>query len=90
MYAVPKPGKKSKDSRPSRDDFELQELAEQLAEAKENAAPLNFTLWRKMEKVQGVVVDMDPRTQRVHIQTRYSGVLKVLFIDILKTEVVEQ
>ncbi|GIO33283.1 hypothetical protein J2TS6_44240 [Paenibacillus albilobatus] len=89
MYAVPKPGKKTKSSRPSRDDFELQELAEKLEEAKESNARLNLTVWRMPEQVQGTIDKLDPGTQRVHIQTRFDGMLKVPFIDILSAERVE-
>ncbi|GIO33147.1 hypothetical protein J2TS6_42880 [Paenibacillus albilobatus] len=86
MYAVPKPTKTKKDSRPSRDDFELQELAEQLDEARESRTQLSFTIWRKPNTVKGIVTKMDPGTQRVHIQTSYEGILKVPFLDILRAE----
>lgn len=89
MNAMPKPSKKSKTGRPARDEFELQELAEKLSNAKEERTQLVFTIWRSNEQVQGVIDKMDATTQRVHIQTRDKGLLKVLFIDILSVDIVE-
>ncbi|MEC0241952.1 YolD-like family protein [Paenibacillus dokdonensis] len=90
MYAVPKPpGKKSKATRPTRDDFELQELAEKLEEAKENHTRLNLTVWRMPEQIQGMIDKLDSGTQKVHVQTRYDGLLKIPFIDIMKAFNVE-
>ncbi|MFE9279332.1 YolD-like family protein [Streptomyces griseoincarnatus] len=89
MNAVPKPSKKRKESRPTRDEFELMEMAEKLEEAKESGKRLNLTVWRMQEQVQGVIDKLDPGTQRVHVQTRFNGMLKVPFIDILSAESVE-
>ena len=89
MSAIPKPSGKSKVSRPTRDESDLQELAEKLGQSKEGSTQLTLTIWKANETVQGTVVKMDSATQRVHIQTRYKGMLKIPFMDILLAENVE-
>ncbi|MEC0092523.1 YolD-like family protein [Paenibacillus macquariensis] len=89
MNAIPKPSGKSKVSRPTRDEFDLQELAEKLGQSLEGSTQLVFTIWKSSETAQGTVTKMDTATQRVHIQTRYEGLLKIPFIDILKAESLE-
>ncbi|MEC0089308.1 YolD-like family protein [Paenibacillus macquariensis] len=90
MNAVPKPsGKKSTVSRPKRDDFELEELAEKIGEAKESSKRLRFVVWRNNDLIEGIVTELEPATQRVHIQTRDNGLLKILFIDILRADNIE-
>jgi len=90
MSAVPKPSsKKSAVGRPKRDDFELEELAEKIGEAKESSKRLRFVVWRSNDLIEGIVTKLDPATQRVHIQTRDRGLFKVLFIDILRAEEIQ-
>lgn len=86
MTAIPKPKSKSKVSRPTRDEFELQELAEKLVTAEQNKEQLLFTIWRRDEIVRGTISKMDPGTQSVHILERAGGLLKVPFIDILEVD----
>ena len=89
MSAIPKPSGKSKVSRPTRDESDLQELAEKLGRSITDSTQLIFTIWKSSEIVTGIVTKMDIATQRVHIQTRYEGMLKIPFIDILAAEEVE-
>lgn len=79
---LPKPTKKKKSSRPSRDEFELEEIAEALKEAKEGKFEVVLTLWEK-EPVQGKVIKMDGQTQLIHVEKNVVTT-KVLFKDILK------
>ena len=83
MYSVPKPSKKYKESRPKRDDLELEELAERLTEAKESNTVLTFSLWRKEDPLTGTITKMDSRTQSVHVADKLGEIHKVPFIDIL-------
>ncbi|MFD2116163.1 YolD-like family protein [Paenibacillus yanchengensis] len=82
---VPKPSKKYKTKRPTRDEFVLEELGEMLLEAKNEETKVDLTVWNEDEKVTGIIVNMDSRTQRVHVST-YDGVVKVPFLDIMKVD----
>ena len=83
MLAVPKPTKKRKEPRPSRDEFELQELAESLEMAREEGKSLSFVVWRNPDPIRGTVEKMDPNTKTVHIKEQYGDVRKIPFLDIL-------
>ena len=83
MPPVAKPGKKNKVKRPTRDEFELEELGEQLVEAKQEDNEVVLTVWGWEETVCGRIVEMDARTKMVHVQ-RYGEVTKVPFMDIMK------
>lgn len=86
MYSVPKPSKKYKESRPKRDDLELEELAERLTEAKESNTVLIFSVWRREDRITGTITNMDSRTQSVHIIDNTGFLYKIPFIDILTAE----
>lgn len=79
---LPKPSKKKKVSRPSRDEFELEEIAESLKEAKEGNYDVVLTLWSK-DPIQGRITKMDGQTQLIHIERNFDTT-KVPFKDILK------
>ncbi|MNW58922.1 YolD-like protein [compost metagenome] len=83
MYSVPKPSKKYKESRPKRDELELEELADRLMEAKESNTRLAFMVWRREDVLKGIITKMDSRTQSVHIVDKLGKTQKVPFIDIL-------
>lgn len=71
--------------RPTRDEFELEELGEKLVEAKQEGNELLLTVWGADEKVRGVITELDSRTKKVHVE--YMGSLtKVPFLDIMKAE----
>ncbi|WP_054026726.1 YolD-like family protein [Bacillus sp. FJAT-28004] len=70
--------------RPTRDEFELEELGERLVEAKQEGTELLLTIWAQ-EQVRGVITVLDSRTKKVHVE--YMGsVTKVPFMDIMKVE----
>lgn len=73
---------KTKAKRPTRDEFELEELGERLTEAKEEATKVSLKVWGEDELVVGVIVNMDARTRMVHVGNR-SEITKVPFLDIM-------
>ncbi|WP_232242535.1 YolD-like family protein [Paenibacillus sp. GSMTC-2017] len=69
--------------RPTRDEFELEELGERLVEAYQGETELQLTVWNWDELVYGKIVKMDSRTKLVHVE--YNGeTTKVPFMDIMK------
>lgn len=80
---IPKPKKNSaKPKRPTRDEFELEELGERLVEVKEENTIVRLEVWNS-EEVTGRIVDMDSRTKMVHV-SQYGDIVKVPFLDIMK------
>lgn len=83
--SVPKPGKKYKVKRPTRDEYQLEELGERLVEAKEEETMVMLTVWGADQTVTGIIVGLDARTRLVHVSS--SGeVVKIPFLDIMKVE----
>lgn len=68
--------------RPTRDEFELEELGNQLTEAYQEKSTIVLTAWGWEEPVRGQIVTMDSRTGKVHVQ-QTQGLLKVPFMDIM-------
>ncbi|MED4602432.1 YolD-like family protein [Paenibacillus validus] len=71
--------------RPTRDEFVLEEIGNQLAEAKQENSEVLLTVWGWEEPVRGQIVLMDSRTGKVHIQ-RNEETAKVPFMDIMKVD----
>ncbi|OMF34667.1 hypothetical protein BK133_11695 [Paenibacillus sp. FSL H8-0548] len=71
--------------RPTRDEFELEELGERLVEAKQEGTELLLTVWAAAEQVRGVITVMDSRTKKVHVE-HMGNVVKIPFLDIMKVE----
>jgi hypothetical protein len=71
--------------RPTRDEFELEELGNQLVEAKNEDSEILLTVWGRQEQVRGVIVLLDSRTRLVHIQ-QSNELTKVPFLDIMKVD----
>lgn len=76
-----KPKKVKKLARPSRDEFELEEIANTLTEALEDKSELRLTVWRR----EGKVVKMDGNTKLIHIEN-FTETIKVPFMDILHVQ----
>lgn len=74
---------KNKQKRPTRDEFELEELGNQLVEAKEEENEVSLTVWGESETVIGRITVLDSRTRLVHVE-RNSEIIKVPFLDIMK------
>ncbi|MBW7456653.1 YolD-like family protein [Paenibacillus sepulcri] len=71
--------------RPTRDEFQLEELGERLTEAKQEDSELLLTVWGWENKVQGRIVLMDARTRLVHMEN-LGEITKVPFLDIMNVE----
>lgn len=69
--------------RPTRDEFVLEELGNQLVEAKQEDSEIVLTVWGWEEPVRGRIVEMDSRTGRVHIM-HLGAITKVPFMDIMQ------
>lgn len=69
--------------RPTRDEFELEELGNQLVEAKEDGDERVLTVWGKTEKVRGRITVLDSRTRLVHV-VNDETTRKIPFLDIMK------
>lgn len=84
-YGVPKPGKRYSAKRPTRDEFEMEELGNQLVEAKDEDSEVVLTVWGWEEQVRGKITDMDARKRLVSVSFQ-GNVTKVPFMDIMKIE----
>jgi len=71
--------------RPTRDEFVLEEIGNQLSEAKQENSEIVLTVWGWEEQVRGLITTMDSRTGKVHIQ-RDEETTKVPFMDIMKVD----
>ncbi|AOZ93091.1 YolD-like family protein [Paenibacillus crassostreae] len=71
--------------RPTRDEFELEELGNQLVEATYEDSEIMLTVWGREEQVRGVIMTLDSRTRLVHIQNDIE-VIRVPFLDIMKVD----
>lgn len=71
--------------RPTRDEFVLEEIGNQLTEAKQEDSEILLTVWGKEEQVRGRIVAMDSRTGRVHISLN-EEINKVPFMDIMRVD----
>ncbi len=69
--------------RPTRDEFELEELGNQLVEAKNEDSEIELTVWGREELVRGRITIMDSRTRLVHIANE-NEIIKVPFLDIMR------
>lgn len=67
-----------------RDEFDLEELANTLEEAKQDNKLRTFIIYRGDEPITGVVTNLDPSTKLIHIRDQYRDVHKIHFLDILK------
>ncbi|WP_313803220.1 YolD-like family protein [Cytobacillus sp.] len=76
---------KVKRKRPTRDEFELEEIGNTLVEAYDEKTEVILNVWEK-EDVQGHIVKMDSRTRLIHIE-KDSNITKVPFMDIMKVSV---
>lgn len=82
MLAKPKKVKKA--SRPSRDEFEMEELGNAIEEAYREKIEVIMTIWKR-EPLKGNITKLDGQTKTVHIQSGYDT-HRVKFNNILKVE----
>jgi YolD-like protein len=76
---------KVKKKRPTRDEFELEEIGNTLVEAYDEKSEVILDVWEK-DPVQGTVIKMDSRTRLIHIE-KNTEITKVPFMDIMKVSV---
>ncbi|UNK16174.1 YolD-like family protein [Paenibacillus sp. N3/727] len=69
--------------RPTRDEFVLEELGNQLIEAYQEESEIVLTVWGWEEAVRGKIDQMDSRTGKVHIK-KSGDITKVPFMDIMQ------
>ncbi|MFY0520941.1 YolD-like family protein [Lysinibacillus sp. UGB7] len=84
---TPSPPKEKKHL--DRDEFELEEIANTLLEAKEENKYKVFSIYKREEPLTGMVTNMDANTKLIHIKDKYMDIHKVHFLDILKISDVE-
>lgn len=73
--------------RPTRDEFELEELGNQLVEAKEDGDERTLSVWGETEKVRGRITALDSRTRLVHVE-KDGFTRKIPFLDIMRVSYV--
>jgi len=78
--------KTKKPQRPTRDEFELEEIANSLTEAHTEKNEVILTVWNREEPVTGVVTKMDGNTKLIHIENGMDRV-KIPFMNILKVQI---
>jgi hypothetical protein len=71
--------------RPTRDEFVLEEIGNQITEAKQESSEILLTVWGWEEPVRGLIVEMNSRTGKVHVQ-RSAETVKVPFMDIMRVD----
>ncbi|MFF0825983.1 hypothetical protein ACFYU8_05835 [Brevibacillus sp. NPDC003359] len=69
--------------RPTRDEFELEELGTQLIEVKDDGDERSLIVWGMPEKVRGRITVLDSRTRLVHVDEN-GTIRKIPFLDIMK------
>ncbi|GAB6931248.1 hypothetical protein JCM10914A_52310 [Paenibacillus sp. JCM 10914] len=69
--------------RPTRDEFVLEELGNQLTEAYHEESVIVLTVWGWEETVVGQIDQMDSRTGKVHMRQN-GAITKVPFMDIME------
>jgi YolD-like protein len=68
--------------RPTRDEFVLEELGNQLTEAFQEKSIIVLTVWGWEETVRGQIILMDSRTGKVHVRQN-EDMIKIPFMDIM-------
>ncbi|MGO4543820.1 YolD-like family protein [Paenibacillus sp. 2TAB23] len=71
--------------RPTRDEFEMEELGERLVEAQQEELLVKLIVWNWDQPVTGRITNMDSRTKSVHVEHR-GEITKVHFLDIMKVQ----
>lgn len=77
---------KVKRKRPTRDEFELEDIGNTLVEAHNEKSEVIIDVWEK-GTVQGNITKMDSRTRLIHIE-KDSVITKVPFMDIMKVSTI--
>jgi len=76
---------KTEPKKPKLDEWELEELAYKLQEAKERGKRLTLTVWGR-GTVEGKIEKLVPETKMVYVRTMLGETIRVPFFDIVKAE----
>ena len=71
--------------RPTRDEFVMEELGNQITEAYHEKSEILLTIWGWEQQLRGQIVQLDSRTGKVHVQKSHETV-KVPFMDIMSID----
>lgn len=75
--------KAKSNKRPTRDEFELEDLGNQLVEAHQEEYEVVLTVWNREDKLRGRIEKLDAQTRLVHV-SRLGEITKVPFLDIIQ------
>jgi hypothetical protein len=76
---------KATTKRPTRDEFELEELGNTIVEAKENEENVILHVWGAGATLPGKIVELDARKRQIRLDTS-EGSKWIPFLDIMKVE----
>jgi hypothetical protein len=71
--------------RPTRDEFELEELGNSIVEAKDSESLVILTVWAEGTTLPGVITELDARKRRIRLTTT-DGDKWIPFLDIMKLD----
>jgi hypothetical protein len=71
--------------RPTRDEFELEELGNSIVEAKDSESKVILTVWAEGPTLPGVIVQLDSRKKQIRLATT-EGEKWIPFLDIMKLD----
>ncbi|MDQ1913857.1 YolD-like family protein [Paenibacillus sp. GD4] len=71
--------------RPTRDEFVLEELGNQISEAFHEKSEVLLSIWAWEEQLRGQIVHLDSRTGKVHVN-KGAETVKVSFMDIMSLD----
>jgi predicted RNA-binding protein len=76
---------KATTKRPTRDEFELEELGNRIVEAKDNEENVTLNVWGSGNTLPGKIVELDARKRQIRLETS-EGSKWIPFLDIMKVE----
>jgi hypothetical protein len=76
---------KAATKRPTRDEFELEELGNTIVEAKDNEEMVVLTVWGQGNTMPGKIIELDSRKKQIRLDTS-EGSKWIPFLDIMKVE----
>jgi hypothetical protein len=71
--------------RPTRDEFAMEEIGNQITEAFQEESVILFTIWGWEDQVRGQIILMDSRTGTVHVK-QAQDTIKVKYMDIMSVD----
>jgi hypothetical protein len=71
--------------RPTRDEFAMEEIGNQITEALQEESEILLTVWGWEKQVRGQIIIMDSRTGTVHVKQSHDTI-KVKYMDIMKVD----